>query len=68
MRLIGVALVAALLLSGCETINDTLVRQKFKDWGASRSMKHQIREGLERRRGSAPAGPQELAPPFMDLG
>ena len=68
MRLLGVALLAALLLSGCETINDTLVRLKFKDWGASRSVRQQIREGLERRMDVVPAGPKELAPPFMDLG
>ena len=68
MRLAGLGVLAALLLSGCASINDMLVRQKFKDWGVSRSVKQQIREGLERRREVVPAGPTELAPPFMDLG
>lgn len=68
MRLAGLGVLAALLLSGCASINDALVRQMFKDWGTSRSVRQQIMEGLERRREVPPPGPKELAPPFMDMG
>ena len=59
---------ALLLLSGCETLNDTLVRQWFKDSGLSHKVKDQIREGLERRK-SAPVNiPARPAPAFLDQG
>lgn len=68
MRLFGLGMVVLLLLPGCASINDMLVRQMFKDWGVSRSISQQIKEGLERRREVPPPGPKELAPPFMDMG
>ena len=67
MRLAGVGVLALLLLSGCASVNDMLVRQMFKDWGVSRSIRGQIWEGLERRE-AAPSFPKKPAPPFMDQG
>jgi hypothetical protein len=67
-RLIPV-LLALVLLSGCEALNDTLVRQWFKDQGLSHRVNDQIREGLERRRGAPPANvPIRPASPFLDQG
>lgn len=62
-------LCAIALLAGCESLNETLVRQMFIDHGVSREVGDQIRKGLERRQ-KAPAAerPREPAPPFLDLG
>ncbi|WP_226377622.1 hypothetical protein [Citrifermentans bremense] len=62
-------LCALALLAGCESLNDTLVRQMYIDHGVSREVGDQIREGLERRQ-KAPAAklPRKPAPPFLDLG
>ena len=64
------ALIAGvLLLSGCETLNEVLVRQMFKDHGVSRRVSDQIREGLEIRMNLPPAdAPATPAPPFLDQG
>jgi hypothetical protein len=62
-------LLAFLLLSGCETLNDTLVRQRFKERGLSDRVNDQIREGLERREAAPPAKvPARPAPAFLDQG
>jgi hypothetical protein len=62
-------LLALALLSGCETINDAVVRQWHKDAGLSRRVEHQIKEGLERRETKPPpTGPTMPAPEFMDEG
>ena len=59
---------AFLLLSGCESVNATLVRQMHKEWGTSRRINDQIREGLDRRK-EVPGPVQKTpAPPFMDQG
>lgn len=62
-------LCALVLLAGCESLNETLVRQMYIDHGISRKASGQIRKGLERRQ-LAPAAkqPREPAPPFLDLG
>lgn len=58
-----------LFLSGCETLNETLVRQMFKDHGVSRRVSDQIRDGLERRKRVPPADmPKKPAPFFLDQG
>ena len=59
---------ALLLLSGCETVNETLVRQLHKDSGLGRRVNHQIREGLERRKAAPGSVPKSPAPAFMDQG
>lgn len=68
MRRLAPLLLALFLLSGCETVNATLVRQMHREWGLSRRINDQIREGLERRM-EAP-GPVQMkpVPPFMDQG
>jgi hypothetical protein len=69
VRPFGGLLLALLLLSGCETVNDTLVRQWFKDSGLSRRLNYRIREGLERREAAPPADvPRRPAPDFLDQG
>jgi hypothetical protein len=62
-------LLALLLLSGCEALNDSLVRLWFQEPGLSNRVNSQIREGLIRRM-SAPAAqaPRRPAPAFLDLG
>jgi hypothetical protein len=60
-------LLALPLLSGCETINEALVRQIHKEPGLSRRMNNQIREGLERRKAAPPGTvPRRTAPGNMD--
>jgi len=61
-------LAALLLLSGCETLNDALVRQWFKDSGLSHKVKDQIWEGLERRESAPVQRPATPAPAFLDQG
>lgn len=57
------------LFSGCEALNDAIVRQMHKDWGVSRRTSDQIVEGLKRRKAEEPpAIPKKEAPPFMDQG
>lgn len=69
MRRLNILLLMLVLLSGCETINDAIVRQWHKDSGLGRRVNYQIREGLERREGAPPArGPKFPAPAFMDEG
>lgn len=60
---------ALVLLAGCESLNETLVRQMFIDHGVSREVSEQIREGLKRRQKAPPAElPRKAAPPFLDQG
>ena len=60
-------LLALPFLSGCETINEALVRQIHKEPGLSRRMHNQIREGLERRKAAPPGSiPKRTAPGNMD--
>lgn len=62
-------LCALVLLAGCESLNETLVRQMFIDHGVSREVGDRIRKGLERRQKTPAAElPREPAPPFLDLG
>jgi hypothetical protein len=60
---------SAVLLSGCESVNDALVRRWLMEPGLSRRVNSQIREGLERRN-AAPSGraPRTPAPEFLDEG
>ena len=62
-------LLAPLLLTGCASLNDTLVRIWFKDRDLSNRVNLQIREGLQRRM-SQPEKllPKKLAPAFLDQG
>jgi hypothetical protein len=65
----GLLSLALALLSGCETLNDAVVRQWFRDSGLSRRISNQIREGLEIREDAPPATlPAIPAPPFLDEG
>ncbi|WP_239026949.1 hypothetical protein [Geomonas oryzisoli] len=58
-----------LFLSGCETLNDAMIRFTLKEPGLSGRISDQIREGLQRREKKPPmAAPQETPPPFMDQG
>jgi hypothetical protein len=60
-------LLALPLLSGCQTINEALVRQIHKEPGLSRRMNTQIREGLEKRKAAPPGSiPRRTAPGNMD--
>ena len=69
MKCFASSLLALVLLSGCEAVNEVLVRQLFKDSGLSRKVNYQIREGLEKRKGAPPAnGHKGPAPAFMDQG
>lgn len=61
-------LLGLFFLSGCESLNEALVRQMFTDHGVSRKVSDQIREGLERREKLAPAKPGKPAPAFLDQG
>ena len=69
MRRLGLLIPALALLSGCEGLNETLVRQLFRDSGLSNRVYYQIREGLERREAAPPARlPQNPAGDFPDQG
>lgn len=60
---------ALVVLPGCESLNETLVRQMFIDHGVSREVSEQIKEGLKRRQKAPPAElPRKDAPPFLDQG
>lgn len=62
-------LLGLFFLSGCESLNEALVRQMFTDHGVSRKVSDQIREGLERRQKlPQPDAPREPAPEFLDQG
>lgn len=61
-------LLALLLLPGCETLNDLIVRQMLKEPGVSGKVRDQIREGLEKREKAPTVRPQQPPPPFMDQG
>ena len=62
-------LAALLLFSGCQTLNDSLVRQWLGDAGLSRRVHDQIREGMQRREEApAPYLPAKPAPAFLDEG
>lgn len=64
--LIGFALLS---LTGCETLNDAMVRRMFWDGGVSRSVERQILDGLERReKVPAVTEPGRPAPPELDRG
>lgn len=62
-------LLTLLLLSGCEALNDSLVRIWFQDLELGSRVNSQIREGLKRRM-SAPAQdlPKRPTPVFLDQG
>ena len=69
MTCIRPLLLALVVLSGCESLNEAVVRQLFRDPGLSRRMNYQIREGLERRKTLPPADiPHKPAPTFLDQG
>ena len=60
---------ALLLFSGCQTLNDSLVRQWLGDAGLSRRVHDQIREGMQRReKAPVPYLPARPAPAFLDEG
>lgn len=69
MRRFNFLLIAMALLSGCEPLNDALVRQWHKDSGLGRRVRNQINEGLDRRRTAPPkVGPAFPAPPSLNQG
>ena len=68
MRRFRPLLLGFVLLSGCETLNDTLVRQWFRDPALSHRMNYQIREGLERRDAAPEQVPKLPAPGHLDQG
>ncbi|MBU5613057.1 hypothetical protein [Geomonas azotofigens] len=61
-------LLALLLLPGCETLNDAMIRHMLKEPGLSGKISDQIRDGLERREKAPSATVPEAAPPFLDQG
>ena len=62
-------LLALVFFSGCESLNEAVVRQMFRDPGLSRRMNYQIREGLEKRNKLPPGDiPNKPAPIFLDQG
>lgn len=61
-------LLLALLLPGCGTLNETMVRQMYKDHGISRKTRNQIRQGLEQREQQPQEVPKQPAPAFLDQG
>jgi uncharacterized protein YcfL len=69
MRSRAALLLASLLLGGCSSLNDALVRSWMQDRELGERVNAQIREGLERRK-SAPEKvlPKKPAPPFLDQG
>lgn len=68
MSLRMLLLLPALLLPGCETLNDAMIRHMLKEPGMSGRIGDQIRGGLERREKAPPATVPEAAPPFLDQG
>ena len=69
MKRLKMSLLALVLLSGCDTLNDAVVRQLFRDPGLSRKVNYQIREGLEKRKAAPqPNVPLRPAPDFLDQG
>jgi hypothetical protein len=61
---------ALALLSGCESLNGSLVRLWLMDHGYGREMNSLIREKFERKMTAPPASnlPGRPAPPFLDQG
>ncbi|MBJ6750685.1 hypothetical protein [Geomonas anaerohicana] len=68
MTLRMLLLLPALLLPGCETLNDAMVRHMLKEPGMSGRISDQIRDGLQRREKAPPATVPEAPPPFLDQG
>ena len=69
MRRFSLPLLTLLLLSGCESLNDAVVRRWFEDPALSRRVGHQIKDGLERREATPAARPPAVpAPAFLDQG
>lgn len=69
MRRLTLLLTALLLFSGCQALNDALVRQWLGDAGLSRRVHDQIREGMQRREKTpVPYLPAQPAPAFLDEG
>jgi hypothetical protein len=62
-------LLGLLLLGGCSSLDDALVRSFMQDRELRERVNDQIREGLERKK-SAPEKllPGNPAPPFLDQG
>ncbi|MBJ6723092.1 hypothetical protein [Geomesophilobacter sediminis] len=70
MRLVAIFLAAA-LLAGCESVQDSLVRQYFLDQGMSDQYGTYIREELERKMAAPPPAnlaPRRIAPQSLDQG
>jgi len=61
-------LASLLLFSGCQTLNDSLVRQWLGDPGLSRRVRDQIREGMLRREAPVRYLPAQPAQAFLDEG
>jgi hypothetical protein len=68
VRRLGWLLLALLLLTGCEALNDALVRQSLKDGGLSSSVNRRIRQRLERNLAVPESRPKTPAPAFLDQG
>ncbi|WP_224983063.1 hypothetical protein [Geomonas agri] len=68
MSLRMLLLLPTLLLPGCETLNDAMIRHMLKEPGLSGKISDQIRDGLERREKAPSATIPEAAPPFLDQG
>lgn len=62
-------LLTVLVLSGCESLNDSVVRVWFQDRALGHRVHDQIREGLQRRLSAPPAPlPKTTVPAFLDQG
>lgn len=68
MRFRHWALLAALFITGCAELNDTLVRTWFMDRKLGNRVGTQIREGLEKREQTPVPVQPRPAPEFLDQG
>ncbi|WP_129126909.1 hypothetical protein [Geomonas oryzae] len=69
MRPSSFLLLGFLFLSGCETLNEAMVRHMMKEPGLSGEVLDQIRDGLQRRERVAPEKRESVpASPFLDQG
>ncbi|MCM0082301.1 hypothetical protein L4X63_11945 [Geomonas sp. Red32] len=65
----ALVLVLLLTLTGCETINDAVVRSWLMDSGLGNRVNKQIKEGLKKKEISPPVtGPRFPAPQGLDQG
>ncbi|GFO57024.1 hypothetical protein GMSM_40310 [Geomonas sp. Red276] len=64
-----IALATLLAVTGCESINDAVVRSWLMDSGLGNRVSKQIKEGLKKKEAAPPVtGPRFPAPQGMDQG